>query len=561
MAAGRWGGVLLLSVVSLVGCDGIFGLEVLDDAGAQRTDATVDRPRDAGVRDAGVDATVRDGGVVDGTVGDSMGGDGAASDGGPVLVGCAAVLARMVGAPIVPPNGWFGLDLSNGAGPDASKGGLTIEEAGILQCATLVEPDVLDAGVLPLVPGTRTATFVVDGNPADALYVGYNVDSHVIAWTQVGRGARSTLTFHARVGGAYDDGGPDGGPTTYVLGIPTDGGTYLSSTRNGVDLPPDFQTVDDDAGVTHASGWENEIYDGLMATYAQLQPAVSDCRSRSYTQVGVSPVRVPACDIQNGVPYIGILPLGVYLSFDVSLIVPVNGPTIAGLASWGAPTCATPGAAVEQAIEAPIGATGNDDPGVGPLWSGTAIANLTPSEPVADARGMLASEADSLLGCSGKQVDASDTGYSFEQWGNGRIELEYNVDSGVVYNVFVRSGYLGTVLTNVDYIIGVGVFSDGNGVPIALDWQDSDGGTLDGVITGISNAWFQFAGCSIYDDDCVQRGNCSIVPDDDAGHSMFTLAMSPSLAASCPDPHPLTFVFARGKSIPVEIYATNPGGK
>ena len=109
--------------------------------------------------------------------------------------------------------------------------------------------------------------------------------------------------------------------------------------------------------------------------------------------------------------------------------------------------------------------------------------------------------------------------------------------------------------------IGGGVLADSAGVPIALDWRNSDAGALNAVVTSISNSWFESTGCSVNDDDCVQQGNCSIIQDDDAGHSMFTLAMSPSLAASCPDPHPLTFVFARGKSIPVEIYATNPGGK
>ena len=215
----------------------------------------------------------------------------------------------------------------------------------------------------------------------------------------------------------------------------------------------------------------------------------------------------------------------------------------------------------------PIQVFGNASPLLGPVWAGTQVAYLTPAEPLASDAGMLATEADNLAGCDGVSAAAPDPGYAAEQWGDGEVELEYNPDSGVAYKLFVREGYQGqlTVSALVDdggslmsYAVGIGVLT-ADMVPVTLDWSNADG-ALNATITALSNGWFSSAGCSFVDSDCVQQGDCAIVPDDLDGHSTFTFAMSPAHAASCADPHPITFVFDQGASVPSEIYVTNPGG-
>jgi hypothetical protein len=477
----------------------------------------------------------------------------------------------MLNAPISPPNRWIGLDLSNGGAGDGGPlgGGLTIDQADILACATSVEPDVFEAGA-PTGPGSRTATFS-DGN-GGSVEVVYNLDSRVIWNVLINPPTTTTLTFHSRAGGAYADGGVDGGANVYAIGFGTgaDGGVAGYVTKNGKDFPADWSTPADDAGTAHASAWVNEIYDGLMATYAPSVPAIADCLATSILRPnGLD--HESACLFQTTPDsnFIGVRPLGTYVTFT-----PGTNQATATYEVWqgGYPSCATPRAAMEYFDYGLIFATGNGNPVYGPSWMGVEVGTLRPDEPYSNSGGMLVSEANHVLGCGGVDVAPRDPGYASKQWGaSGEAELEYNPDSGVAYKLFVKSGFHGTVdvtATEADggtneYVIAPATTMTLNGAPFTIDWTGADAGdsgTVNAAITDISNAWLA-SYCGLTDVDCVQAGDCVITPNDGKGHSTFSLLASPTTATSCGDPHPITFVFDQGKSVPKEIYVTNPGGQ
>jgi hypothetical protein len=486
---------------------------------------------------------------------------GDAGDGGG-LTGCAAVLSKLFNAPVLPPAGWGGLDLSKGGAVDggAYGGGLTIDEAAILACASSVEPDVLEAGATPILPGARTATFSDDAGHSTT--VSYNLDSRVIWQVATNSPNGSKLTFHARAGGPYAAGGPDGGPSTYEIGFGNDPDAGTGYVRkNGVDLPADWNDAQDDAGAYHASAWVNELYDGIMATFAPGVPAVPDCRDAPWERA-VVPQRESAC-LANGF-VLGIRPLGTYIYF-------ANGTAQAqGMYNFwpgGWPSCSSPNAAIESAESLPVTLLGNGNTMIGPQWWGAGIGGLFAADPVTNANGLLASEANALLGCQPTTVTPMDPGYAEQTWGGGALGVEYNADSGVAYKVIASQGYKGQLDvvapendggTN-EYLVGVGALTV-NGAPVTLDWADGDAGTLNSVATDISNGWQQYF-CGQVDDDCVDAGDCVITPDDGNGHSVLQLVLGPGLVGACLDPHPLTFVFPKGGSVPSQVIATNPGGQ
>jgi hypothetical protein len=542
-----------------------------DAAVAPDTSGNVQHPPPS--QDAGPDGTIQDGGAdapsqdapsQDATDGGAS--DGSTTDSGDSGPNCAAILAQMMSAPIAPPNRWAGLDLAKGGAADGgpSGGGLTIDEAAILGCAQAVEPDTFDGGTAPGLPGARQAVF---GTPLDGgtapVTVAYNPDSRVIWQVALSAPSTSTLTFHARAGGAYDHGGPDGGTSVYTAGFGADGVGYMR--KDGVDFPPDWNVVRGDAGHGHASAWANEIYDGLMATFAPSEPAVADCLETPFDRFFV-PKRVSACFFGSNI--LGARPLGIYLVFT-----PANQLQIA-YEFWpgGTPSCATPRAALENVEYGGISLDWNLNGALGPKWAGTNFGPLVPAEPVANPAGLLATEANTLAGCTAVPVPAPDPGYAAEQWGHGELQLEYNATSNVTYKVFANAGYpspLEITTTPVtdggaanDYIIQPGKLML-NGAPLTLDWSSADAGgdagsALNAVITDISNGW----NLCTTDDDCVLEGDCTIVPDDGQGHSSFTLMTAPAnVQGGCPDQHPLTVVFPKGSSVPSQIIATNPGGQ
>jgi hypothetical protein len=535
------------------------------DAQPPPTDAGNDATRpDAATPDASTaDATTPDATTPDaGTDANepSDGGEGGAS--AEAGLDCAAILAKMMSAPVLPPNGWLGLDLSGAPGST----GLTIDQAGVLACATSVEPSVFVDGGSPFQAGARTASFAIDGGAA--LTISYNLQSRVIWNVQTVAPATSTLTFHARPGGAYDTGNPDGGPSVYAIGFGADGdGGAGYVTKNGQNFAADWTISYDDAGVGSGSAWANEIYDGLVATYAPWMPAVLDCFESPYERPIVAQ-RESACLLAGDIPgvggILGVRPLGVYIVFQANTN---QAQSMYQFTSAGWPSCATPEAALELLTYNDIQASGNYSPPIGPLWSGTWMGGLAPADPVANSAGMLASEANAIAGCGAVAVTPPDPGYAAEEWGGGEMELEYNVDSGVAYKLFAKKGYKGTLDMTVseadagpnEYNIGVESLTL-NGAPVTLDWTDGDAGTLNAAITDISNAWLAEY-CGWTDTDCVQGGDCVITPDDGQGHSTFTLVTAPWLVPYCGDQHPLTFVFPKGANAPAEIYATNPGGQ
>ena len=562
-------GVLAALLPGAVGCDQILGIDIIDDAG-EFADGAMDGT--SWSQDGEVDSTVWDAAADIGTSNDAMihdatsdstmldSGVSETADARESGVDCPALLAQMRSARIRPPFGWFGLDLSGGA-----EAGLSIDSVGVLACATSVESENIEAGVSPLLPGARgvelrSAELLAEGS----LAMFYNLESRVVWVAESTYGPLSTLEFHARIGGAYDDGGPDGGPSIYAIG---QGSGYGTITRNGSTFPANWSAPVDDAGASIAKAWANEVYDGLVATYDPSIPAVADCFDEPFVRSGFEPQRVSVCSLQgNGTVTFSAQTLGLRIEFapgPMTLVARIYEDF-----PGGTPSCSTPQAARERMDYSPIAIFGNDSSLVGPVWAGVQMAYLTPAEPLGNDAGMLATEADKLAGCNGVSVAGTDPGYAAEQWGTGEVKLEYSPDSGIAYRLFVTEGYYGQLLfsaleddggQNVSYALGIGVLT-ADGVPIDLNWSNGGEASLNTTVTKLSNGWFSSAGCSFVDSDCVQQGDCAIVPDDLDGHSTFTFAMSPAHAASCADPHPITFVFDQGASVPSEIYVTNPGG-
>ncbi len=524
---------------------------------AQATSSPVCEPT---ILDAGGDATLEatvDAPTIDATV-----------DAGP---DCQAILSAMMSAPIQPPAGWLGIDLSNGGAADGGpgSGGLTIDQAGLLACASYVEPATFDASIWsgPADPGYRQVMF--GGTPAAGtppITVEYNVESRVVYLVDLQSGYGGTLAFHSRAGGAY-------GTHTYTASLASTDGGGGQLLRDGVPFPPDWTYGTDDAGAATASAWANEIYDGVMATFDPSVPAVADCWTSTFTNtITGAPGQQPSCLFfpTGGVSYLGIRPVPVFLGFtpDTNQLAQVYTFWKGGLAKG----CGTPQADLELMTYAPIAAGG------GALFGnqiGYQIGGLIPTQPSSNPAGLTVSEINTILGCNGASWTPPDPGYGGIDWGTGQVALEYNLDSGVNFKVFAQQGYrgLGSVSAGVDggttyYTFGVGTLltsqgtppGPGVGTPVTIDWTNQ--ANADTTITAMANAFYSTA-CSmpVNDFDCVMQGDCTIVLDDGQGHSSFTLQPSSALFQTCGSTiTPIALVFPQGASVPEQIYVVNSGG-
>jgi hypothetical protein len=511
----------------------------LPDAGqdaAPGKDAETDA-RDAGERDAEVDARED-------------------ADSGPVDAGpCKAILASAFAANLNPPKSYLGLDLSNGGANDGGlgTGGLTIDATDLLGCAASVEPTALDAGVSPQLPGYRQITLDAPSAPGAAT-LSINMQSRVIEQVTLNPGYTGQLPFHSRSGGAY-------GTHTYVITIQSSGdaGSSGEVLRDGVPFAADWNLVAEDGGKSQASPWANELYDGLMATFAPSTPAVADCLT-SQSAFDLTGLPIPGQDclfisnIGTGSSLLGIRPLSLYVEFN-QLSNQVN--EIYAFWRGGTATCATEQAALEQMEWGAITLGGYYQNEYSYYFAGT-----EPMRAASNALGLTDPELNTLFGCGGTTWTPPDNGYGGMQWGSGSVAAEYNLDSGVNYKVYALSGYEGTwQFSEADggaYTIGVGSMTLGSS-PVTIDWTSAT--TADPTVTSIANALYGTYCSAPPDTDCVAQGDCTIVTDDGKGHSTFTLAPGANMAANYCPMQAITVVFAKGSSTPEQIYVTNPGGQ
>jgi hypothetical protein len=532
------------------------------DAGAADAttgDGGLDSSADAApeaARDGGADATV------DATT--DAGSDAIVGDSGPDASACTGTVAALLAKPIQPPAGWLGLDLSSGGAADGGlgSGGLTIDTSSLLACASYVEP-ATPAGS-PADPGYRVVQLdgVADGGGAP-IAVEYNVQSRVISQVTLGAGYTGTLSFNSRPGGAY-------GAHTYTASIlgPGSNGVLL---RDGMPFASDWNFAMDDAGTTVASAWANEIYDGLMATFAPAVMPVADCFSSTFA-AATAPLpgtQVSDClfQIDDGAGHgtLGARQIGAYLTFNknTNVVTLIYGFWLGGVAHG----CSTPQAILEQADWAPI------KMGTGTIMAqltGT-IGSLSPALHQASPSGLTVTEANSIMGCGGVAGTSIVAGYPLMQWGSsGEVSMDYN-DAGVGYHIYVGSGYKGTLSLQAAgagdaavnaYVLGVGTALV-NGSPLTIDWTSV--ASANPTITAIANSFLSTL-CqptAPSDGDCVLQGDCTIVPNDGAGHSTFSLMIGDTAAMTgCPNlSAPLTFVFPQGTSSPSQVYLTNIGGQ
>jgi hypothetical protein len=473
---------------------------------------------------------------------------------------CSAVLAAFMSAPIVPPYGWFGLDLSGGNAGDGGAAGesLKIDQTDLLRCATYVEPTVFPPGVAPSGPGYRTAYFAATqdaGVGAATVTLEYNVQSRAIFQPAVFAGYGGRLDFHSRAGGTY-------GNHQYSVTLATTNGMGGAVLRDGVAFAPDWSATN--------NAWANELYDAMNATFDPSQPQVTDCATSNYTANtwGV-PISAADCYIQQygaGGDYLGFRPLGLYWIFT-SGMNQVN--TMFQFVPGGrALSCDTPQAAEEYMAYSSIYVVGN----------GFNIGGVPTRNAASNADGLTASEANGALGCNGTSWATPDQGYGGMQWGGGELAMEYNLDSGVNYRVYAQSGYKGLWTaqawpqgsTPQSYQIGIGVLQSGvfddAGVNVSwsdvtIDWTSQQ--TAAPTVTALANAWYMQSCGTLTDSDCLAAGDCAVVVDDGHGHSSFTLvpSVNSAIGVNCGGYlAPITFVFPQGSSKPEQIYVENPLG-
>ena len=492
---------------------------------------------DAGTVDATLhDAARADSGHDGGKISDAAVGADSSPDG----ASCASVFAALLAQPIVPPAKWLGVDLSNGGAADGGpgSGGLTIDQSGLLACATFSEP-ATPAGS-PLFPGYRVVSYSFPGDGgATPITIQYNMQSRDIYFVSLGSGDTGALHFTSRNGSEH-----------YNVSI----GTQL--LQNGASFPADWNFAFGDGGVTEASAWANEVYDALMATFDPGVAPVADCLSSTmaFDSIGL-PVQSADClfmaDDGLGNSILGVRHLHLYLMFNqgTNLLNGLYGFWMGGFAS----DCATPEAAEEAMDWAWVGMGAID------YTSDMILGNLIPGFPVSNPLGLTYAEANSILGCNGVAGTAPDPGYSLVQWGpQGEVAMEYD-DAGVAYKVIGRTGYKGTFevpateipdagSTNA-YDLAVGQASM-NGGAFSIDW--SDAAAAKAAVTAVANSCLSFW-CGAppnVDADCVAQGDCAIVPDDGAGHSSFTVQVGTYATDNFCGPMngSLTFVFPQGRA-------------
>jgi hypothetical protein len=386
-------------------------------------------------------------------------------------------------------------------------------------------------------------------NPSDPIYVSYNEESEVLGQVVLsGPSYTGTLAFHSRAGGAY-------GSHTYLLGLTPEAGSSVAGyvMRDGADFPADWTTT----------AWINEIYDGILASYAPNEPpaATGDCTTSYYTSdiLGTNQTSSACLYIQNdglGNAYLGVRPLSFYMMFAAGTN---HAETVYEDWRGGFPSCATPQAAIERMDWSQItySIVGGQ---LGP-WIGDLQVNGAYTNPA----GMLFSEANAIEGCGGFSVAAEDPGYSAMAWGGGEVAVEYNPTTGVAYKVIATGGYKSSWSFNaVESDGGLGslyVISPTSmtlaGAAVTIDWSSLKSATRD--VTVISNAWLESEFGIAGDADCRTAHDCEVVLDDGQGHSSFTVGLSKRLLGE--KSSGFTVVFPQGTSTPVAIEAVNPGGE
>ena len=427
-----------------------------------------------------------------------------AVDSGNAALSCDQVLARMLGAPVVPPSSYAGLDLARGKNPK----GLTVDEANAAGCLTFGPDTPIPGG-----GGYREAYW---RSATDDISLLFNVSSRVIYDLTVGRNYTGTVRFDSRAGGPY-------GTHTYELGI----GRLL---RDGADMPIDW------GASSSGYPWANELFDAMLAAFSpNVTPSSPQGCVASRECLVVS-------DDGAGYAFFGMRNLAFYLQFPVGAGKPSNMYSV-----WkgGRTDCTTPVASVEAMDYAPIvPGQVNPAPEV-PL--GGSLGGLDVSKP---APGGLTWQAANALACNGTAVPAPDPGYDAIAWGPaGELALEYNRSTSLAYKLIARSGYKGTLdaqtyaadgVTVVDrYSIGIGTLTK-NGAPFAIPWASPTA-----TVTELSNAIH-----GTNDTDCVTAARCTITANDGTSHAIIDFPLSL-----------LTVVFATSTSSPVAIYTTWPNGK
>lgn len=376
-----------------------------------------------------------------------------------LAISCADLVAQMLKAPIAPPSGYAGFDLTRGQNPK----GLSFDEANAAGCATL---DPSQRG------GYRTAHW---GTAVQGITAYYNMESRLIYSFELGDAYTGTVRFQSRAGGSY-------GTHSYEIGA----GKVL---RDGADLPLDWTEVD-------RTTW-NELYDGMMASFAPtVTGAPNACTS------GGACLILP--DDGLGRAIFGVRPLHFYI------LAPAGTNKVNAFYNFwdgGKADCSTPTAALEAMDDSSIfGFSGGSGGATGPYLGGLDLSRPHPNG--------LTWQAADAINCNGKQVTASDPGYGAIQWGPaGELTLEYNKTTNIAYKAIATAGYRGTIDAydgTTKYSLGIGKLTK-DGAPFTVDWANAV--PFASLLANNLN--------TTSDADCVVATSCVVTPDDGQGHSVL----------------------------------------
>ncbi|MGO8992204.1 MAG: hypothetical protein ACLQVI_02670 [Polyangiaceae bacterium] len=529
------GGVVALAACTAGGCAQIFGIDSPNPVpepgdGGDGGDATL--ASDGATTDSAssTDVTVSDAPFVD-TSSPVPSDD--ANDGATAQDACAAILSRMLSAPITPPTQWAGIDLSNGGQYQdfPGGGGITLSQAGVAACAGWTEPRTLDDGGVPLFAGYRAALFsLFSGTPTQAtapIAIYSNMQSGEVEHIVLQKGYEGTVSFSSRDGGSY-------GSHSYEIGIGF-------CTRDDQPFGGDWG---DGGTLTTAMPWMNEIYDGMMATFSPTTPPLAngDCLSTIVDGYWDDSLEghYSACLANPSDFYFGVRPLGAYFVFASK-----NSTNVATMYNfwWGGSTsCATTPIAATEAMDYAGIYMGEGEGSIGTALTLTGgLGDLTQSEYASNLLGLTFAEANELE-CNGVAVSAPDPGYGAIEWGQfGEAEMEYVLDGGVNYRLYAHTGYKGLFR----WTVSGDDFSTGIGVPVTKNGSE-DAGSTNALATSLTNGV-----CSFSDTDCVDAGHCTVILNDGSGNTY--------LGVSCGYPADLLGIeFSQGTNTPTEIFTTNP---
>ncbi len=326
---------------------------------------------------------------------------------------CAALLARILAAPVEPPNKYAALDLASGSNPK----GLTIDEANAAGCATFPTDSERVGGYRSAIWGT-----------SDDVMVAYNVESRIIYSVELGKNYKGTTKFTSRVDGAF-------GAHTYEM-------TTTRVLRDGIEMAIDWAAPD--------RTWTGELYDGLMATFSPSIHPTKECEKSGDCLV------LP--DDGNDGAIFGVRDLAFYVMFKKG-----TGQLNGSYNFWkgGKADCSTPSAAHEAMDYASVFA-GFGTPSIG----GINLSHFKPD-------GMTWQAADAIA-CKGTMVTSPDPTYNAIAWGAaGELMLEFNKATNIGYRLTATAGYKGALVGNDgtnDYSVAIGQAVTKNGAPFVIDW-------------------------------------------------------------------------------------------